>query len=1273
MKKIAIFTLLLSISIFVLASCSFINGLVTSPTGTTTTTTEPVVTTTPAGTSTTVEPVTTTPSTTTSTSTEPVVTTTTPVTTTTTTAPVVTFTVHFVGIDLEKIDNVTSGTSISDLYTNHPELQNPVSKTDSEAAFIGWYLDANYTIVMGVSTKITKEETIYAKFETKQVQIMIFKNDSYEGFINVSSGTTIANLISNGNISTANITGYTFDGIYVNNQKVESSYVIRENTTIEIKYNPTKYTLTFMVNGEVYHTESNLLYNSSFGFNDIREPQAENSYFDYWLDEDNNKYYSYSRVDVTKDMTFTAKMEKYKTNVFFYPMTNEFEMQEMRFDRGSSLQEADLYKPANVTGKEFVGWYLNDLTTPVTYPIVVGEENIHLYAKFSDAKYTVTFMANGEVVTTEKVVNGGTVTSLPTAPASQTGEFIGWVYNKEAFTTSTKVTGNITVTAVYSSKTTTGFGKGYTNWAAFVDQESVSSNTQIGSTKTIGGITVYATSTKGRIESGNCINTQGAKIEVVLNGDDNKLYFDALWSSSSAGTITVRKVGETSAIATYSFAAGVSGNDAKAILEKTGLEAGTYEILTSASCRFYILYKEETTGSVVTRYDVTFKVDNTEYETKKVTAGQTVDKPTNPTKESEIGVYTFVNWYTDYKLDTVFDFNTPINANTEIYAKFDFALNKYNVTFVQNNEADDLVVEVTHGETVTKPTDPEKDGFSFSGWYTQNTGGSLYDFDTPVTGAFSLYARYTKESSGSISVEKCDGYNEGIYVLLNGSGVDYNVYYKVASASSYTKVDDELIRVVDTASDTVRCDILGLAKGKYDVKIVDKDGNLADEVITNVEVTEHDRSGYAHFGYTTGVGAYNDDGTLKENAIVIYVSEDNKNSVSVTYKNKTYTGIGNILAKLSIFDVPVDVRIFGRISAATWKQLTVSSYSTATTSTVRGANGQYLSLANYDEDAIINGEFNELNLDVCSKLNGLTNKIKYDSSKKEFDSYYNMMDISSANNVTIEGVGEGAEIFQWGFTWKSCNSIEVRNLTFADYTEDACSFEGSGSDSSLTSFAAFTNGRYWLHHNTFNKGKNYWDVCSEQDKHDGDGATDFKRVCYVTLSYNHYYQNHKTGLVGGSDSQMTACLTFHHNFYEQCQSRLPFARQANMHMYNNYYYASSGNNMQIYAAAYAFIENCYFENVNKTFTVDNRSYGTAAIKSYNNIYSNCNQTSGATVVTNRTDLVDSGNIFAPNFDTNSTLFYYDSKDQKSDVKLLTPVEDVKTYVPAHAGAEKYCS
>lgn len=50
-----------------------------------------------------------------------------------------------------------------------------------------------------------------------------------------------------------------------------------------------------------------------------------------------------------------------------------------------------------------------------------------------------------------------------------------------------------------------------------------------------------------------------------------------------------------------------------------------------------------------------------------------------------------------------------------------------------------------------------------------------------------------------------------------------------------------------------------------------------------------------------------------------------------------------------------------------------------------------------------------------------------------------------------------------------------------------------------------------FHNNTFNEGRKNFDVCNEQAKYEGNGATDFKMNAYITLSNYHYYKNHKTG------------------------------------------------------------------------------------------------------------------------------------------------------------------
>lgn len=488
------------------------------------------------------------------------------------------------------------------------------------------------------------------------------------------------------------------------------------------------------------------------------------------------------------------------------------------------------------------------------------------------------------------------------------------------------------------------------------------------------------------------------------------------------------------------------------------------------------------------------------------------------------------------------------------------------------------------------------------------------------------------------------------------------VEYKLSAASSYTSVDDELIRTVGT--DTDRADILGLEGGRtYDFRVTLADGQQF--TAEGVAVAAYDRSGYAHFKYSDGVGAYNDDGTLKDGAIVIYVTESTKNTVTATFGGRTYTGIAEILKNLSRADAPVAVRIIGRIAAATWNKIDYNADKKYNSSNklpadkVVGINGKALPQQNLTQEDIIAGGYNTLNTAVCSELEGLSNRIKYSSG--EFDSAYNNCSIDSAENITLEGVGEGAEIFQWGLTWSKCNSIEVRNITFDDYTEDACSFEGGTESETID---GFDSNNLWIHHNTFNEGINYWDVTAEQDKHEGDGATDLKRAAYITISYNHYYKNHKTGLVGGGDNQTTACITFHHNWYEDCSSRLPLGRQANMHMYNNYYDGSTSYDMSLRANAYAFVENCYFEDSNDPM----QTQSGAVIKAYGCIFDGCavNSKYDVTIATSRTQVVENNNVFAPDFDTNSEVFYF--ANGKTDVENMLTASEVKAQVPRLAGA-----
>lgn len=521
----------------------------------------------------------------------------------------------------------------------------------------------------------------------------------------------------------------------------------------------------------------------------------------------------------------------------------------------------------------------------------------------------------------------------------------------------------------------------------------------------------------------------------------------------------------------------------------------------------------------------------------------------------------------------------------------------------------------------------------------------------------------SSRSEEGVMITSCLGAKESISVVWAAypKASSYQVAYEKTDATTYTRIDDELI-------EGTKAVIVGLSAGTYRVKVTPVFSSSANESLSgiqeNVTVESYDRSGYAHFDYSDGVGAYNDDGTLKKNAVVVYVSNDNKNTVTATLGGKTYTGLVSILQK-SQGSVPLDIRIKGVISTNQFASKTLTKGSLP-----------------YDTPAYYE---NTLESTYPSNLKGLQNSVWGPSTGESYwnttvsnctssgysfkwnkvtsssgtDSYFNMCDVASAKNVTVEGVSSEATIEQWGFTWKQCQSIEVRNLLFQNYVEDACSFQG-GSNSNMDYH------HFWLHNCRFNRGLNHWDLTYEQDKSDGDGGFDLKYLGGVTSSNNIFYDCHKTGLVGGSDSAYTKDVTFHHNKYWKCSSRLPLGRQANMHFYNNYY-LSCTTCQDIRAHSYTFSEANYFQDCSIPCKVDS----TAVVKSYNDVLTNCGS-SKATVVTDRTTELSNtckpdGSSDYSKFTTDSSLFYYDSVNKKSDVSLYLSAADVPGYVEANAG------
>ncbi len=124
---------------------------------------------------------------------------------------------------------------------------------------------------------------------------------------------------------------------------------------------------------------------------------------------------------------------------------------------------------------------------------------------------------------------------------------------------------------------------------------------------------------------------------------------------------------------------------------------------------------------------------------KSVTAqyNTTIAKPANPTKVGS----TFVGWYKNSGLTTLWNFAAKITSTMTLWAKWN--VNRYAITFNTNGGSVISQQTVEHDKLVRKPVNPAKKGFTFLGWYKEPSFTTKWNFDNDkVTVNTTLYAQW---------------------------------------------------------------------------------------------------------------------------------------------------------------------------------------------------------------------------------------------------------------------------------------------------------------------------------------------------------------------------------------------------------------------------------------------------------------------------------------------------------------------------------------------------
>lgn len=145
---------------------------------------------------------------------------------------------------------------------------------------------------------------------------------------------------------------------------------------------------------------------------------------------------------------------------------------------------------------------------------------------------------------------------------------------------------------------------------------------------------------------------------------------------------------------------------------------------------------------VCNKLEATFTVDGTTFaQPQTIDRGGKFTEPAAPSKEN----HTFAGWYNgDEKFD--FDADTTNAPNVlELVAKWD--INKYTVKFVsEHGSFADQPIE--HGGTIDtgKLIIPDVDGYTFGGWYADNTYSTKFDFTKPIKSNTKVYAKWEKNA-----------------------------------------------------------------------------------------------------------------------------------------------------------------------------------------------------------------------------------------------------------------------------------------------------------------------------------------------------------------------------------------------------------------------------------------------------------------------------------------------------------------------------------------------
>ena len=648
---------------------------------------------------------------------------------------------------------INSGNITSYTYGVGATLPTDITKTGY--SFAGWYDDSSDELVLSILSTETGDRSFSAQWTKVPYVITLNANEgtiSGNDKINYNYGDEVT-------LPVPTREGYTFAGWYNNSNLVGTEFTKVESTETGNKEFWAKWEVnTYTVSLDAKGGEINSGNVASYTYNVLtilpQDVTKVGHTFDGWFDSENQKVTQISKGTIG-DVTFTAKWTAKTYNVTLQTNNgtiNGEPITSYTYGIGATL-------PTNITktGYDFQGWYDNSSYDGGEVTEIASNEvgDRNFWAKWTAGIYDVTLNVAGGTINSNEIerYTYGVGAVLPTDVTKIGFTFKGWKDEEDNF--ALEIT-----TADYGDKTFTAQWE-QANYGITYNANGGSINDSYEATYKYGNeITLPTDVTKdgcaflGWYDNSNFT---GEAVEAISATEYGNKTFYAKWLANSYNVILVTNEGTINSGNIEGYTYGVTAILPTDVTKDGYTFTGWYSDEDCEGDVVSIISSTETgnktfyAGWSNTAYSVTLHTNDGIISSGNVTAYTFGTEVQLPSEEqiSKTG-YTFCGWYDNASCsgEAISSIASTAIGAKQYWAKW--SVNTYNVAFVTNEGTihSGNVKSYIYGTTVVLPSDVTKMGYTFDGWYDNEScsGSSILSISSTDLGDKTFYANWIVNS-----------------------------------------------------------------------------------------------------------------------------------------------------------------------------------------------------------------------------------------------------------------------------------------------------------------------------------------------------------------------------------------------------------------------------------------------------------------------------------------------------------------------------------------------